>query len=214
MDYDEFGNVTLDTNPGFQPFGFAGGIYDRDTGLTRHGARDYDPETGRWTAKDPIQFMGGHTNLYAYVFNDPINKFDPLGLFTLSKCTQKLLAPFYPGMDLSQPDIKIGVPGIVKLFQSGADGFTWRNTVYIEKAAYDENSVEGIALIGHELEHVAQFNEFGVIGFSLGYVGSWAVNGFDYNAISFERAARNKEAQILEKLSFDFQEGSVSCPDK
>ena len=23
MDYDEFGNVLLDTNPGFQPFGFA-----------------------------------------------------------------------------------------------------------------------------------------------------------------------------------------------
>jgi YD repeat-containing protein len=33
MDYDEFGNVTNDTNPGFQPFGFAGGIYDKDTGL-------------------------------------------------------------------------------------------------------------------------------------------------------------------------------------
>jgi uncharacterized protein RhaS with RHS repeats len=32
MDYDEFGTVVLDTNPGFQPFGFAGGLYDRDTG--------------------------------------------------------------------------------------------------------------------------------------------------------------------------------------
>lgn len=27
MDYDAFGNVTEDTNPGFQPFGFAGGLY-------------------------------------------------------------------------------------------------------------------------------------------------------------------------------------------
>ena len=26
MDYDEFGNVIVDTNPGFQPFGFAGGF--------------------------------------------------------------------------------------------------------------------------------------------------------------------------------------------
>jgi len=26
--YDAFGNVLLDTNPGFQPFGFAGGLYD------------------------------------------------------------------------------------------------------------------------------------------------------------------------------------------
>jgi len=80
MDYDEFGNVILDTNPGFQPFGFAGGIYDRDTGLVRHGARDYDPETGRWTAKDPVGFEGRDINLYGYVANDPINDFDPSGL--------------------------------------------------------------------------------------------------------------------------------------
>lgn len=81
IDYDEFGNVTLDTNPGFQPFGFAGGIYDRDTGLVRFGARDYDPEIGRWTAKDPILFEGQQANLYVYVFNDPINYIDPTGLF-------------------------------------------------------------------------------------------------------------------------------------
>ncbi len=80
MDYDEFGNVTLDTNPGFQPFGFAGGIHDRDTGLVRHGARDYDPETGRWTAKDPIRFQGMSLSLYGYVFNDPVNLADPSGL--------------------------------------------------------------------------------------------------------------------------------------
>jgi YD repeat-containing protein len=43
IDYDEFGNVTADTNPGFQPFGFAGGLYDPDTGLVRFGARDYEP---------------------------------------------------------------------------------------------------------------------------------------------------------------------------
>jgi RHS repeat-associated protein len=80
MDYDEFGNVILDTNPGFQPFGFAGGIYDRDTGLVRHGARDYDPETGRWTAKDPIKFKGIDTNLYGYVLNNPLHFIDLDGL--------------------------------------------------------------------------------------------------------------------------------------
>jgi RHS repeat-associated protein len=80
LDYDVWGRVTLDTNPGFQPFGFAGGLYDRDTGLVRFGARDYDPETGRWTAKDPILFEGGDANLYAYVQNDPVNWRDPEGL--------------------------------------------------------------------------------------------------------------------------------------
>jgi RHS repeat-associated protein len=59
MDYDVFGVVTLDSNPGFQPFGFAGGVYDADTGLVRFGARDYDARVGRWTAKDPIRWGGG-----------------------------------------------------------------------------------------------------------------------------------------------------------
>ncbi|MFZ5698073.1 MAG: RHS repeat-associated core domain-containing protein, partial [Pseudomonadota bacterium] len=80
MDYDSYGNVTTDTNPGFQPFGFAGGLYDNDTKLTRFGARDYDAETGRWTAKDPILFDGSGTNVYAYVANDPVNFIDPEGL--------------------------------------------------------------------------------------------------------------------------------------
>ena len=80
MDYDEFGRVTADTNPGFQPFGFAGGLYDRQTGLVHFGAREYDPETGRWTTKDPIGFAGGDGNLYAYVGNDPVNSVDLDGL--------------------------------------------------------------------------------------------------------------------------------------
>ncbi len=39
LDFGPFGEVTQDTNPGFQPFGFAGGLYDPDTGLVRFGAR-------------------------------------------------------------------------------------------------------------------------------------------------------------------------------
>jgi len=80
IDYDTWGKITNDTNPGFQPFGFAGGLYDPDTGLTRFGVRDYDAETGRWTAKDPILFGGGDSNLYGYVAGDPINGIDPRGL--------------------------------------------------------------------------------------------------------------------------------------
>jgi len=79
MEYDSFGRVTLDTNPGFQPFGFAGGLSDRQTGLVRFGARDYDPEIGRWTSKDPIGFAGG-LGIYVYGLNDPINHRDLTGL--------------------------------------------------------------------------------------------------------------------------------------
>jgi RHS repeat-associated protein len=82
LEYDAWGKVVSDTSPGFQPFGYAGGLYDRDTGLVRFGARDYDPETGRWTTQDPIRFEGG-LNLYGYVVQDPLNRIDPEGLFDL-----------------------------------------------------------------------------------------------------------------------------------
>lgn len=49
-------------------------------GLTRFGARDHDPVTGRWTTKDPLRFRGGLANLYSYVGGDPINRIDPRGL--------------------------------------------------------------------------------------------------------------------------------------
>jgi RHS repeat-associated protein len=80
IDYDSFGNIIDDTNPPFAiPFGFAGGLHDRDTELVRFGLRDYDPDIGRWTAKDPILFAGGDTDLYAYCLNNPVNWVDPTG---------------------------------------------------------------------------------------------------------------------------------------
>ncbi len=79
IDYDSWGRVTSDTNAGFQPFGFAGGLYDHQTGLVRFGARDYDAETGRWTAKDPKRFSDSG-NLYEYSRSDCINYRDPTGL--------------------------------------------------------------------------------------------------------------------------------------
>nr|WP_249218470.1 RHS repeat-associated core domain-containing protein [Nitrospina sp. Nb-3] len=102
MDYDAWGNVLVDTNPGFQPFGFAGGLYDADTKLVRFGARDYDPQTGRWTSKDPIDFNGGDPNLFGYLQNDPINFVDPLGIFEFTEEELELLSlaaalPFIDG---------------------------------------------------------------------------------------------------------------------
>ena len=90
--YTPFGRVLEDSNPGFQPFGFAGGLYDNETGLVRFGARDYNPLIGRWTSKDPILFGGGDTNLYRYVGNDPVNFIDPSGLASFMANQ----VPFYP----------------------------------------------------------------------------------------------------------------------
>lgn len=80
LEYDAFGKVISDSNPGYTPFGYAGGLYEYRSDLVRFGARDYCAETGKWTAEDPIGFLSGGFNDYAYVSNDPINNIDPSGL--------------------------------------------------------------------------------------------------------------------------------------
>ncbi len=82
VEYDAFGNVLSDSNKTLRvPFGFAGGLYDPDTKLTRFEYRDYDAETGKWTAKDPIGFDGGDANLHGYVLQGPVDLVDPVGEF-------------------------------------------------------------------------------------------------------------------------------------
>ena len=79
LDYDVFGNVLLDSNPDYQPFAYAGGLYDSQTKLVRFGARDYDASAGRWMCKDPIGFGGEDVNIYAYCNDEPINSRDASG---------------------------------------------------------------------------------------------------------------------------------------
>ncbi len=90
IDYDAFGAVVLDTSPGLIPFGFGGGLYDRDSGLVKLGRRDYDAETGRFTSKDPLGFQGEDWNLYRYAKSDPVSMVDPDG--TLAFLTVALIA--------------------------------------------------------------------------------------------------------------------------
>ncbi len=64
--------------------GFVGGTVDASTGLTHLGAREYDPDTGRFISVDPIidtsdpQQMNG----YAYANNSPITFSDSDGLLS------------------------------------------------------------------------------------------------------------------------------------
>ena len=116
IDYDAWGRVMLDTNPGFQPFGYAGGLYDTDTNLVRFGARDYDAQVGRWTAKDPIGLAGG-LNTHAYVENDPVNLADPIGLVPPDNI------PF--GVDLAQNIQEARNMSFVQWYNAVRNGGKW-----------------------------------------------------------------------------------------
>lgn len=58
-------------------------MLDSETGLYYYGYRYYDPETGRWPSRDPIEESGGD-NLYGFVGNDGVNELDLLGMLNLT----------------------------------------------------------------------------------------------------------------------------------
>ncbi len=78
-EYDPFGNTVVNTDTSNQfayrfstkPLAFA-------TSLYYYGYRYYDPLTGRWPSRDPIEEKGG-LNLHGFVGNDGVNKWDLLG---------------------------------------------------------------------------------------------------------------------------------------
>jgi len=80
--YDPFGNSVSKTEAVSNPWQFASGYLDANTGLYKFGERYYDPTLGRWTQKDPV---GGSlrsvnsTNPYVYAGNIPSSNVDPSG---------------------------------------------------------------------------------------------------------------------------------------
>jgi len=206
--YDEFGNVLFDSAPGFQPFGFAGGLYDPDTHLIRFGVRDYDPTTGRWTAKDPILFGGGSTNLYGYTFGDPVNLIDPDGMRPLTQCVQQSLSKFFPDIDLSKVDVRENTKWLSRRFLAMTVG----NTIYFRGAAPDTGTVTlgGMGTIAHELTHVEQYqDEGGVFWFLDRYTSDVFKYGFDHDSIPYEQEAIRREQAIRNQLQRN--QGSTYC---
>ncbi len=73
------------------PLRFSTKYTDGETDVVYYGYRFYNPSTGRWPNRDPIQESAGfrqhdvdpsEPNIHAFVVGDPINSFDPFGLAT------------------------------------------------------------------------------------------------------------------------------------
>ena len=84
--YEPFGKADwLDANfnaappePEAWPVLFGGYRMEENTGLYKVRHRTYDPALGRWLSRDPIGERGG-MNLYGFVGNNGVNRWDLLG---------------------------------------------------------------------------------------------------------------------------------------
>ncbi len=96
-----FGEVLRATGPmaKVNPVQFSTKYQDHETDLLYYGYRYYNPGTGRWTIRDPVEEDGG-PNLYGFVLNSAVGEIDPFG--TCADCICKGVSFTYkpkPGKD-------------------------------------------------------------------------------------------------------------------
>ena len=113
FEYDPFGNTVVSTDyDNSFAYRFSTKPIDQATGWYYYGYRWYDPLTGRWPSRDPIEEQGG-VNLYGLVKNDPICRYDILGMHEdaitshkVSKCEIYI----YIGHSIGGGEMKWDVP--------------------------------------------------------------------------------------------------------
>ena len=100
--YDSWGNIlsqSEDEQSSINPLRYRGYVYDEDTTLYYLQSRYYDPTTGRFINADDTAYVDTNsgtplsTNMFAYCENNPVNKVDPNGYWSIT-ITRGMVAGF------------------------------------------------------------------------------------------------------------------------
>ncbi|UDQ98345.1 RHS repeat-associated core domain-containing protein [Lentisphaerota bacterium WC36G] len=140
-DYSPFGQLSLDNETVANPFKFSSEYAEKETGLVYYNYRYYNPSTGKWLSRDPIQEAGG-VNVYGFIKNSTINYYDLLGLHCrncgveLKDCIKNALESFAKNMERLANEL---VDLEFKLFQEAFKQFT--DAMNASQRAY-ENRIE------------------------------------------------------------------------
>lgn len=109
------------------PFRFSTKYLDDESSLYYYGYRYYQPESGRWLSRDPIQERGGR-NLYAFALNAPGNYVDTYG--------ETILGPTPSAADIMKflsllNDAKKCVEGMLAANKAATDWFKVIDDTYV-----------------------------------------------------------------------------------
>jgi RHS repeat-associated protein len=140
LSYTSYGKPIADPAtdaPGYTPVRWAGQYRDPETGYTYLRARYYDPATGQFLNRDPIEQITREP--YQYAGNNPINNTDPTGMFCVGDlCTDGITDALDDAWDY-------GYEVATDAVDDAAD-FTWRNRGTIATIGAAGACVSGVGL--------------------------------------------------------------------
>jgi len=156
--YDSFGKTLVQSGAKADSFShrFSTVYYKPETGLYDYGLRMMNVNTGRFVNRDPAEEEIGGSNLYAFVMNDGVNKWDLLGLLFYCEYTQTNLFKFGYRRELDfleklrQPRTEKGV-GAHRDLRSAAEMAQDNAIMLMTDALNEVNGFELIAMINDDL---------------------------------------------------------------
>jgi len=207
-EYGAFGEPLRASGPaaGLNPFRFSTKYQDDETGFLYYGYRYYNALTGRWLSRDPIQESGG-INMYAFVQNEPISKFDLLG-----EADKNI-----------PPSVIIGTPGagIGAVKYDPNKPFNWHHPITYYKSVIDFSShplvkracidlkyeQKLVALQNHSGPHSARYHEEVETRLS----AKWAT--MDSRSRQSQEICRAAVEEVVDSIVTDIKRGKLQPND-
>jgi hypothetical protein len=115
-----------------------------------------------------------------------------------------ILQPHFPDLDLSSIRLSVGGPFFLR---KGFDGLTLGRRIWAPRDFHSRTPRAQLSFLSHELTHVEQYRDLGLIGFLREYIGEYqahrrrGLNRIEaYHRISFEDQARNRSERVMEQV--------------
>ena len=137
-------STTLGTH---NPLRYRGYVYDTETGFYYVSSRYYDPEIGRFINADDIDYLGADGsplsyNLFAYCMNNPVNRFDVNGNWSL---------PNWAKIAIGAAAIAVGVIATAATGGAAAPVLVASLKIAATSAAIGAVSGAGISAVNHRV---------------------------------------------------------------
>ncbi len=219
--YDTWGKLlsvtgTLASTIGqINPIRYRGYYYDNETGFYYLQSRYYDPETGRFLNADGFVSTGqeilGH-NMFAYCGNNPVNRFDPNGIFfkEIKEIINRIIKTFVgfktkvgecfskSTLTSAQKEIQLIVAQTIYGEEHGRTVYDdWKQGQQAVASVILNRSIAQISYLGKDLETICkkdgQFDGF--------YKGKRAYESGEYDAIAWDSAMELAADVVLGDLS-------------